>query len=271
MISATVEPQSENRADAAGRRLFRLRPGMWIAVALVFAAQLALLFWLGNPPPATPSSAPVAPVIHLAANDSRELLTLQDPTLFVLPHRENFSGAAWLQMPAQNFTPTNWTEPAQPLPLPPEQLGAAYADFMQTNLPPRYQPEMDSGLADLDSTPMAPIATHSALRIEGALARLRVLTPLRLPQQTNLDLLTNTVVQLLVDARGNPFSTVVLAKSGSPDADAQALAFAKALRFGPPQAANLGVVPPDKMTMGKLTFEWLTVPQPATNTPPATP
>jgi hypothetical protein len=270
MTSATVEPQTEDAAGTSNRKPSRLRPGMWIAIALVFAAQVALLFWLGNPPPARPSQTPAPPVIHLGADDSRELLALQDPTLFVLPHRENFSGAAWLQMPALNFTPTDWTEPARPLPLPPEQLGAAYVAFMQTNLPPRYQPEMDSGLA-VDSTPMEPIATHSALRIEGALARLRVLTPLRLPPQTNSDLLTNTVVQLLVDARGNPFSPVIVSGCGSRDADAAALSFTKALRFEPAQAAALGTVRPDKMILGKLIFEWQTVPPSATNSAPAVP
>ncbi|HEX4263955.1 MAG TPA: hypothetical protein VH597_06410 [Verrucomicrobiae bacterium] len=271
MMSATVEPQTEDRAEASSRRLFRLRPGMWIAVALVFGAQLALLFWLGNTPLVKPLPTAVSPVIHLAASDSRELLALQDPTLFVLPHRNNSSGAAWLKMPVENFTPTNWTEPSRPLSLSPERLGAAFTAFMQTNLPPHYRPEMDSGLVEVQPTPMESVVTHSELRIEGDLARLRLLTRIHLPPQTNSDLLANTVVQLLVDARGNPFSPVILAKSGNGDADAQALAFAKALRFAPAQAADLGTVPQDKMTMGRLTFEWQTVAPLATNAPTSVP
>ena len=270
MISAAAESQTEDRANDPGRR-FRLRPGMWIAVALVFAAQLALLFLLGKPLPAKPLPALSLPVIHLAANNSRELLALQDPTLFVLPHRDNFSGAAWLKVSAENFTPTNWSEPPRPLRLPPEQLGAAFVAFMQTNPPPRYQPEMDSGLIGPEPPPMEPILTHSELRIEGDLARLRLLAPVRLPLQTNSDLLANTVVRLLVDARGNPFSPVVSSSSGSRDADADALTVVKALRFAPLQAAGLGTVPMDKMLTGKLTFEWHTVPPPATNAPPSAP
>jgi hypothetical protein len=267
MISAAAEPPTEDRAGVSTRRRIRLRPGMWIAVALVFAVQLALLFWLGNPPPAKPLPITAPPMIHLAVNESRELLALQDPTLFVLPHRDNFSGAAWLKVPAENFMPTNWSEPPRPLRLLPEQLGAAFAAFMQTNPPPRYQPEMDSGLAEGEPTPMEPILSHSELRIEGELAGLHLLTPVHLPSQTNSDLLANTVVRLLVDARGNPFSPAVLATSGSRDADAEALTFAKALRFAPLQAAALGTVASDKMIMGKLTFEWQTVPPPATNAP----
>lgn len=272
MISAAAEPQTEDAVDTSPPKRFRLQPGLWIAIALVFVAQVVLLFWLGNPPPAKPSQTPVPSVIHLGANASRELLALQDPTLFVLPHRDNFSGAAWLETPAQNFTPTNWTEPPRPLPLLPQQLGAAFVVFMQTNLPPRYQPEMDSRLAEAPSTPKEPISTNSDLRIEGDLARLRLLTPVHLPPQTNSDLLSSTVVQLLVDARGFPFSPVIIASSGSPTiADVEALTIAKALRFAPAQAADLGAVQSDKMITGKLIFEWQTAPPPATNTPPATP
>ncbi|HWD94732.1 MAG TPA: hypothetical protein VG938_20550 [Verrucomicrobiae bacterium] len=271
MISTVAESQTADRADASGRRGFRLRPGMWLAVALVFSAQLALLFWLGNPPQAKPLLVAAEPSIHLAATGSRELLALLDPTLFILPHRNNFSGAAWLKVPAENFTTTNWSEPPRPLRLLPEQLGTAFAAFMQTNAPPPYQPEMDSGLAEFEPTPMEPILSRSELQIEGELAGLRLLTPIHLPAQTNSDLLANTVVRLLVDARGNPFSPVVSATSGSRDADAEALSIANSLRFAPRQAAALGTVPTDKMVMGKLTFEWQTVSPPTTNAPASAP
>jgi hypothetical protein len=274
MMPATVEPQTEGRANAPHRKPSRLRPGLWIAVAVVFVAQVGLLVWLGNPPAVKPSEPPAPPAIRLSASGAEELLALQDPTLFVLPHPDNFSGAAWLKVPEQEFTPTNWTEPALPLPLPPEQLGATFAAFMQTNLPARFQPELgpDLGTINEDSVPMESISFPSTLRVEGELARLRLLTPLHLPPQTNADLLTNTVVQLLVDAHGNPFSAVLLAGSGSQVADNMALTnFAKAVRFAPAEAAALGLVPPDKMTLGKLIFDWQTMPPAPTNAPASTP
>jgi TonB family protein len=271
MISATVEPQTEAPTNEPRRKRFLLRPALWIAVALAFAAQVGLLFWVGNPPAIKPARPPAPPVIHLDANGSEQLLALQDQTLFVLPHRDNFSGAAWLKMSPQTFEPTNWTEPALPLPLPPEQLGAAFAAFMQTNASPRFQPEMNSGFVDLGTTAMESISAPSELRVEGDLASLRLLTPVDLPSQTNPDLLTNTVVQLLVDAQGKPFSAVIWASSGKPGADADALNFAKAARFEPAQVAGVGTVPPDIMTLGKLVFEWQTVPPLPTNTPPAAP
>jgi hypothetical protein len=272
MISGMAEPQTADESDLSRRKSFR--PGLWIAAALVFAAQVGLLFWLGNPPPAAPLKLSVPPVIHVSGTGSEEWLALQDPTLFVLPHRDNFSGDAWLKIPPQKFAPTNWTEPPRPLPLPAEQLGAAFVAFMQTNRPARFQLALESGLAseNPEGPPMVSISNPSTLRIEGDLARLHLLTPLHLPPQTNADLLTNTVVQLLVSAEGYPFSTVLLSGSGSGEADEAALTnYAKAVRFAPAQEAALGMVPGNKMTLGKLVFEWQTIPPAPTNAPPANP
>ena len=270
MTSATADPGTEGTAERGNHRPARLRPGLWIASAIVFAVQIVLLFWLGNPPATPHARLPDPPVVHAIPSGSEELLALQDQTLFVLPHRDNFSGEAWLEIPAQQFAPTNWTEPALPLQLSPEELGAAFATFMGTNVAPRFHPQMGS----LDGANIGPetieaIGNSSTLKVEGDLAHLRLLTSLRLPPQANPDLLTNTVVQVLVDAQGYPFSAVVLSKSGSDAADADALALAKTIRFEPAQAAALGTVPPDKMTLGKLIFEWQTKPLPTTNAPPA--
>ena len=262
MTSATAQVgPSPSRRRARGLKL-------WIAIGLVFAAQVGIFFWMGNPPPAKPPQAPAPPVVQMVARN--ELLALQDPTLFVLPHRENFSGDAWLKIPPREFPPTNWTEAARPLELAKEQLGAPFVAFMQTNLPPRFQPRIDSGLDSADAAipPMQPISVPTRLRVEGDLARLRLLTPLHLPPQTNSDLLTNTVVQLVVDSRGNPFSAVVSPKSGNDEVDKEALAYVKAIRFAPPEAAALGTVPADKMITGRLIFEWQTVPS---NAPPVNP
>lgn len=266
MISATAEQQ--DGSDVPSRGVKRLK--LWIAIGAVFVTQVAVVFLLGDPP-VKPAQAPAGPVIHMAGPGSRELLALQDPTLFVLPHRDNFSGDAWLKMRAREFSPTNWTEPGRPLELSSQELGAAFVAFMQTNRPARFQPRVDSGLdnGDVTAPPMPPISRPSRLRVEGDLAHLRLLTPLHLPPQTNSDLLTNTVIQLVVDAQGNPFSAVVAAKCGNDNADNEALTnFAKVVRFAPPEAAALGAVPQDKMISGKLVFEWQTIPS---NAPPVNP
>ncbi len=269
MISATAEPEGANSGRGASRLKF------WMAIGLVFAAQVGVAFWLGNPPPVKQFHPPPAPVIHMAASGSQDLLAVMDPTLFVLPHRDTFSGGAWLKMTPSTFSPTNWTEPARPLELARERLGATFVAFMQTNLPLRFQPRIDSSLdmEDAAPAPLQPISVPSRLVVEGDLARLRLLTPLHLPPQTNTDLLTNTVVQMVVDAQGYPFSSIILRPgSGSQDADLMALTnFAKAIRFAPPEAAALGTIPADKMTSGRLVFEWQTVPPAPTNAPTTNP
>jgi hypothetical protein len=244
---------------------------MWAAVALVFAVQLAIVFWLGHLPPVTPPRPPSATIAYLG--DARsELLTLQDPTLFMLPHTNNFSGAAWLNIPRQSFAPTDWNEPERPLNLAAEKLGASFTAFMETNPSPQFQPDLGSEgrLIEQGVSAMRSIPAASRLRVQGELAKRRLLTPVQLPPQTNSDVLRNTEIQLLVDALGNPFSPVVVSSSGSKDVDDLALTnFAKQMRFEPIKAAAPGTVLPDIMTFGKLLFEWQTMPLAPTNIPPA--
>jgi hypothetical protein len=248
---------------------------MWIAVGLVFAAQIAVLFWLGNPPPARSFHPTAAPKFSLATNRWNEMLALQDPTLFALPHRNNFSGAAWLKIPPQDFQPTNPGEPTQPLPLSREQLGATFAAFMQTNPPPRIQMDIAAGLGMIDllhMPPPHPIVTASTVRVEGDLKKRRLLEPLQLPPQPSADVLQNTEVQMFVDALGNTFSPVIVAKSGNDNVDAMVLTnFAKNARFEPLKVNGRRSAPSETMTFGKLIFEWQTVPLPQTNAPAAYP
>jgi TonB family protein len=184
------------------------------------------------------------------------MLALYDPTLFSLPHRENFSGPAWLEIQPPPFEPYRSTEATKPLTNVLEHLGAAFASFMDTNPPPRFESTMGAGSLDVDPMVVEQISEPSTLRIEGGLARRALLTPVHLPPQTNSDILPNTEVQLFVNGQGNTLSAVVLSGSGSQLADATALNFARNARFEPIKAAALGTTPPDKTTFGKLIFEW---------------
>jgi len=264
--------EKESGADLPRRGTSRLK--LWLAIALVFAAQVALTFWLGNPPPVKHFQPPIVPMVYTADDQSRDLIAINDPTLFLLPHRDNFSGDAWLKMEPRKFTPTNWTEPARPLELPKEQLGAAFVAFMQSNRPPRFQSRIEVGLetAAATSLPLSPIDVPSRMFVEGDLAKLRLLTSLQLPPQTNSDLLTNTVIRVVVDAQGYPFSSVIWERSGKDEADAMALTnFARAVRFSPPEAEALRAVPTNKMVSGQLVFEWQTLPPAPTNAPSGNP
>ncbi len=266
MTSGVAEDKEASPASPTQRKPLRFRIGMWIAVAVVFAAQVGVAFWLGNPPPGKSSRPAAAMIIHVSGDASRELLALQDPTLFLLPHRDNFSGAAWINIPKQQFEPATWTEAAMPLPLAPEQLGATFRTFMGTNPPPSFQAEMLANSMYITLRPPGPFPP-SRIRMEGDLAKLRLLTPVHLPPQTNADVLPNTEVQMVVDARGRVLSPVVVASCLNPDTDKTAMDFAKNARFEPIKAAAIGTVIPDKITFGTMVFEWQTVPPAATNAP----
>lgn len=278
MTSAWREQSRAAEASAPHRKSLRLRTGLWLAVVLVFVVQVALMSLLGNPPAAMPLHLPTAPIVYVGTNQWDDWLALQDPTLFMLPHSNNFSGPAWLKVPQRTFEPTNWSEPARPLQLPREQLGGVFVAFMETNSPPRLQTDIrsESDLIDLrdpDSTPMHPISVGSTVRVEGGLAGRRLLSPIKLPPQTNsdFDVLPDTEVQLLVDAEGNAFSPVIISSIKNEAADAAALNFAKNARFEPIKTPALGTVLPDTMTVGKLIFEWQTMPPAPTNAPPSNP
>jgi hypothetical protein len=264
MTSTPVEPQ---------RWPFR----RWlIGFVLVLAVQAALFFSLGNFSPTTPLKPNAAPSVRLRENTSDRLF-LDDPTLFALPHQEGFSGDAWLRIPPLEFHPMDWSEPPRPLPLSVAQLGAEFENFVQTHRFASFEitvkPQPDLTMPEIP--PVTPLSTPSTLRIEGGLARRRLLSPLELPPQPSNDLLTNSVVQLMVDALGNPISEVLLSPgSGSQkEADQRALELAKSARFEPIEIAGPGRKknPDTAVTLGTMVFEWQTIPMPSTNTTTTTP
>jgi len=78
------------------------------------------------------------------------------------------------------------------------------------------------------------------------------------------DLLTNTVVQVLVDADGNVVSPALLPPgSGDSRADQRALEVARTARFQPLRGSS------PALTVGVLVFEWRTVA--LTNAPASNP
>jgi hypothetical protein len=220
-----------------------------------------------------PRKTAPAPAFRLSDGSPGDGLALEDPTLFVLPHHHSFSGQAWLAIPTREFSPPAWSEPVQYLPLPAEALGAEFARFVQTNPAPPFATivMLDPELRSPDLVAAEPPSGPSTLRVEGDLARRRLRLAPRLPSWSYPDLLTNSVVQVVVDAPGNPVSAVLLPPgSGLKDADLFALDFARSARFGPEPAAAAGNHSAG-LTFGILVFHWQTLAMPATNSPPATP
>lgn len=239
-----------------------------LLIALVLVAHLALIFTFGTRKPITPRAVTNVPELELA-DGSGEWLTLNNPTIFALPNRVSFAGPAWMEPPHLKFHWHEWAaEPARWLHLtnrlPAGQLGTTFSEFMQTNRFATFHFELKPPVRFTE--PLVPLmpafAGSSTLRIEGALAKRPLLTPLKLPSWPFDDLIAPSRIQVLVNASGNVISAVLLPPRNPgeiPDAaaDQRALDLARAARFAPASG----------LTVGQLIFDWRTVAPTATNTP----
>lgn len=276
MNAASAEPPPAGLAGAklpGGGSWTRSR---WLTlIALVFAAHVLLIFAFGGRKQIVPRAVANVPTLKLADN-SNEWLALNDPTLFVLPHQKDFASAPWLPAPDLNPPPVRWTEPPGELPLSTNVLGLAFKQFMQTNRFARIEPQLK--LPVKLSAPALPVESAlpqtSALQIQGELAQRRLLDPnhlldpIHLPSWPYANVIAPSQVQVLVDAAGNVVSAVLLppengyaAADQYDQADQRALELARAARFTP--AARL--------TVGRMIFNWNTVPVTNTNAPAASP
>jgi len=246
----------------------------WWTIALVFAGQVGLILWLGERGPVRSRPSGPSPTLRLAGGISPEVLALQDPTLFALPHWQGFSGPAWLKVSPIPNRPSDWSEEPWTLPLCVTQLGALASLPVQTNrlAPLQLLPALEPAWALADPPPQPLSPEQSRLRIEGDLAAYRLLTTLDLPSWQHNDVLTNTGVQMLVNADGRPVSAILLFTSGYKPADDHALAQARMARFEISGAAGQPWQPPSTplahLARGLLLFDWHTVPLPPTNAPP---
>jgi hypothetical protein len=214
------------------------------------ATHLAFVFLLGAKKTAAPRAPTNVPVFHLADNAS-ELIRLTDPTLFVLPHTEDFAPAGW-SLPPLTTHSFGYTEPPSFLALNPENLGVAFQKFMQTNrfalAKLNFKPEPQLTLPPPAIEAVLPAT--STWQLTGEIAGRKCLNPPTLTAETLNDVLAPSRVQLLVDQAGRVLSTVLLETSGYDAADQKALALARTLQF----------VPAEKLTFGEMIFYWHTVP-----------
>ena len=240
----------------------------WSILTLIFVSQLAIIFWLGDREPIRPRAAAAGSKLNLVEDKSQEMLALTDPTLFALPHRQGFSGLAWLKSPTQDFRSFAWSEPPQWLQMPSGLLGAAFELFVATNasnpLQAMSQTEPDLRLPELPATRDFP--EHSTLRLTGDLVNRRLLSSIDLPSWPNSEILTNSQVQLAIDAAGKPLSvTLLYPGSGYKDADTNAVWQATRARFEPLSVSDAATNLLSGLSWGQMIFEWHTLPLPPTN------
>jgi hypothetical protein len=230
-------------------------------ITLCFVAQLIFILVFGEHRVPTLKPSAFGTGIHLLADEwsmgqLAAFSELSDPSVFALPSLEGFSRAGWLTYKAPPDEFADQPQAAKWLELDSESLGRDLAAFLATNtVPPlRIGDEPMPELVGLQPRPSAELEfPKSELRIAGALARRKLLTAVELPSWPHTSVLTNSVVRLLVDPDGTPFSTALVSGSGSKDADNFALATAKRLRFKPDRAAGTVI-------SGTANFAWHTAP-----------
>jgi TonB family protein len=245
------KPPGENWPAGPGHREGWSRNRWLGALILIFAAHVALIYLFGAKKPVVPRAVAHVPTLQFAS-DTDEMLALNDPTLFALPHQRDFAGTAWLTTPDVKPPSFRWTEPPRWLALSPDSLGATFNRLMQTNVfashPLDFKPALTLSAPALPVEPQLP--QHSTMQIEGELAQRQLPAPISLTNWPFADVLSPCVVQVLVDTAGSVISTVVLTPSGYDTADQHALVIARNLRFKPATS----------LTLGRIIFNWHTVP-----------
>jgi hypothetical protein len=178
-----------------------------------------------------------------------------DPALFALSSPRGFSGRAWLQWPQFPHQYREWAEEQRWLALPVDDLGEVFVKYVRDTMtqplamsekpvPPLAAPEVERP---------AWLAVQSSLRVEGALTTRKMLHRPALPNWPRNEVLERSTVQAVVDERGRVISAILLTESGLPAADQAALHLTRELVFDK-------LTPPAGLTMGKLIFDWHTVP-----------
>ena len=258
---ADFRPLPPTPSPAAG---WPWRKLAWFAVFL-FVVHVGALFVFGSKKPVT-ARAVINRVPHLQlTTEGDELIALGDPTLFVLPHPNDFGAPLW-QRPGNGVAPRfHYTEAPEFLKLNPETLATTFQEFVQTNRFAPYAPDFKPAL-QLASPPLTdePAVDVSTWRITGELARRPLLAAPPLPALAYNDVLPPTRVQVQVNAEGFVASLVPLppenaveAKQRAEAGETNALRIARQLRFAP--AAQT--------TFGEIIFNWHTVPLLTTNLP----
>lgn len=236
-----------------------------VATALILAVQVGAILALGERDFSSPRPQPAIITMAMRTAPPGVWSGLNDPTLFALPHREGFSGHAWVRFPTNEPVHTEWSAPANPLTLATQYLGRVLGEYVRTNSfePPDWLASPPAGLVWPEVEPPSPALASSTVTLEGDLTGRPLVGALSLPVWTNSVALTNSVVRLVVDAQGRPFSILLVRPgSGSEAADARALELAKSARFAPLHKNGTGRTDgsADGLSFGSMIFQWYTVP-----------
>jgi len=242
--------------------------GRFLAIiGVLFALQASLIFLFGER--SRPQPILSAPSIRFRAletsfneDDLLRQFFVGDPAVFSLPSPHGFSGRGWLNQRPLEYQPESQLEPPKWLLLDTSLLGTNF---------PVPQPGTEPIPANLaaqqarheDPPPdfLAPeiIPTQSVFRLDVGLGERLLGAGPSLRSQPSEKLLTNSVVQIAVDPAGEVIAARLEESCGLPEADADAVAKSRALRFRPAPSAGT--------KWGEAIFQWQTT-EPVGAVPP---
>jgi TonB family protein len=239
--------------------------GRFLFVAGVFfIAQVGLILATSErrSPAAVPAAAQTA--FH-AIPDSLDRASLSrrffaaDPVVFASATLEGFSGNAWLRAQSIKYNNAEELEPPAPVELDTRLFGERMRLTEQTNTAPF--PLIEERGAQLEPLPVLetfhPARPQSTWRLDGPLPSRQISRPPSLASWPSALLLTNSVVEFAINRQGKVVAHRLISRSGSTEADAQALAATRQLRFEP-----LPLEAPE-LTWARAVFEWETTEPPS--------
>jgi hypothetical protein len=239
----------------------------WRVIMLVFLAQFILIFLLSERGPIAKPEVISPTFFRLLAKpvtDSEVLESIfaSDPTLFVLPGRNGFSGMAWLNPKTAQYAPPQWDEPARFLAINTDTLGQTILDEAKQSSLPAVQ--IDERFAEVGST--LPLATKplrpSSLRVEGEIRGRFISVSRHLRSWERPEVLGDSTVRVAVNGAGNVVTALLLQPgSGWRAADEEALEIARSAKFQPVNTGSMAA----NLAWGTMVFRWQTVPVPETN------
>jgi hypothetical protein len=256
-------------------------------VGVLFVVQVGLILLFSDRSRLLPPlSAPSVRYRAMGASVGEDQLIRQffvgDPAVFPLPNPHGFSGQGWLSARPSTYKEEIQLEPQLWLDLDSNRLRSDFPvlpisvlQFMSgvvarlgTNFPalPAGSSPNFSGLAEQRTRREEPwpvflaseiVPAQSVFRLEGGLNdRLLGGVP-ALRSWPSEKLLANSVVQIAVDSVGEVIATKLGASCGLAEADTEAVATARALRFRPTPSAGT--------QWGEAIFQWQTTEPPTAN------
>ncbi len=240
----------------------------WMRViGIILAVQLVLVFAFSQRSLPAPRSDESLTTVKLAPemNALQAVASLggvPDPTLFALMNRQGFSARTWMDFTFFQHSLNDWQEPVRWLAPDATRFGQDFSRSVQSVEINR--PLIEDKPAPRADTPevFADISMHrSTVELSAELQARTLVSALVLPPQTHNDILTNSIVQVVVNPAGNVLSARLVRGSGSKKADQAAVEIASHARFElvrPPESARLN--PLSAMNVGDLIFRWHTLP-----------